>query len=136
MSRVLIIEEQGKIRRSLMDGLKKEGFEVCDGIRWEKAGDLLEKNTYDLIIVDLYVKSVDGYEIMKAIKFLNSSAEVIAIIPKDGYDTDQVTRCGIYDYILKPFQQKDLVEMGKKALEKKQLADKVRNLERFMNMDG
>jgi two-component system, response regulator, stage 0 sporulation protein F len=136
MPRVLIIEEQEKLRRLLVNIFKQEGFGMCDGIRWKRANELLKKNPYDLIIVDLYGNSTDGYEIMKTIKISSTLAEIIAIIPKNGYDMDQMVHYGIYDYIMKPFQQKDLIEMGKKALEKKQLTDKVRNLEQMMDMDG
>src|SRR5574340_283425 len=104
MPRVLIIEEQEKIRRSLTRTFKQEGFETCDGIGWKKADELLRKNIYDLIIIDLYGKSSDGYEMMKVIKFFNPVAEVIAIISQNGYDTDQLIRYGVYDYILKPFR--------------------------------
>lgn len=120
----------------LVNIFKQEGFGICDGIRWKRANELLKKNPYDLIIVDLYGKPTDGYEIMKTIKISSTLAEIIAIIPKNGYDMDQIVHYSIYDYIMKPFQQKDLIEMGKKALEKKQLADKVRNLEQMMDMDG
>ncbi len=135
MSRVLIIEEQEKVRKLLVSIFQHEGFEICDGVRWEKAVELLRKNTYDLIIVDLDIKSPDGYEVMKSIKFSNSAAEVIAIIPQDTYDVDWMTNQGIYDYLLKPFRRKDIVDMGKKALEKKQLTDRVRNLEQIIDTD-
>ncbi|NUN24751.1 MAG: response regulator [Candidatus Jettenia caeni] len=135
MPRVLIIEEQEKIRRLLVSMFKQEGFETCHGIVWEKAKELPKKNIYDLIIIDLYVKPIDGYEIMKSIKFFHPAAEVIAIIPQNGYDTGQMISCGIYDYVLKPFRQKDILDKGKKALEKKQLIDKVRSLEQIMDMD-
>lgn len=135
MIKILIIEDQEKLRRSLMNIFKQEGFTICDGIQWERADKLLEKGIYDLIIVDLYAKPSDGYGMMKAIKFSHSSAEVITIIPRNGYDINKMTNYGIYDYILKPFHKKDLIEKVKKALEKKQLADKVRNLEQIMN-DG
>lgn len=135
MSKVLIIEEEERIRKSLVSIFKQEGFEICDGIKWEKAGELLKKNTYDLIVVDLDTETCDGSEMVKSIKFSNSTAEVIAIIPQDRYDADRIASYKIYDCILKPFRRKDIVDMGKKALEKKQLADKVRNLEQIIDTD-
>lgn len=133
MQRILIIEEQEKIRKSLVGAFKREGFDMCDGTGWERAAELFGRNVYDLIVVGLDVKPSDGYEMLKKIKFSSPGAEVIAIIP-DGYDTGRMAGCGVYDCIQKPFRQKDVVDMGKKALEKKQLADKVRNLEQIMDM--
>lgn len=135
MPRVLIIEEQEKIQKSLVSIFKQEGFEKCDGIKWEKARELLEKNAYDLIIVDLDMELSDGYEIVKSIKFSNSTVEVIAIIPHDRYDVYRMADHGVYDCILKPFRRKDIIDIGRKALEKKQLTDKVRNLEQIIDKD-
>lgn len=119
MPRVLIIEEQEKLRRLLVNIFKQEGFGICEGIIGKRANELLEKNPYDLIIVGLSGKPAEGCEIVRSIKVSGSLAEVVVIVPKSGYDMDQVVRCGIYDYLIKPFLQKDLIEIGKKALEKK-----------------
>lgn len=135
MARVLIIEEQEKVRRSLVSAFKREGFETCDGTEWSGAAELFAKNAYDLIVFDLGARTSEGYDMLKTIKFTNSDAELIAIISPDTYDTGRMSGCGVYDCILKPFRQKDVVRVGKRALEKKQLADKVRNLEQIMDMN-
>lgn len=135
MARVLIIEEQEKARKSLVSVFKREGFETCDGTGWGGAAELFGRNAYDLIIVDLGVRPADGYEVLKTIRFSNSDAEIVAIISQDIYDADRLASCGVYDCILKPFRQKDVIDIGKKALEKKLLADKVRNLEQIMDMN-
>ena len=135
MPSVLIIEKQGKIRKSLVSIFNQGGFKTCVGTGWENAGNLLRNNVYDLIIVDLDLNPSHGYEMLQSIKFSQSDAEIIAIIPSHDYDGGRVTGCGAYDYIVKPIRQKDIVALGKKALEKKQLTDKVRNLEKIMDMD-
>lgn len=135
MSRILIIEEQEKVRKSLVGVFKREGFETCEAIGWGSAAVLFGRNAYDLIIVDLDIGSSDGYEVLKAIKFSNPDAEIVAIISPNMYDTDRMASCGVYDYILKPFRQKDVIDIGRKAMEKKQLADRVRNLEQIVDMN-
>lgn len=135
MSRILIIEEQEKARRSLVGVFRREGFETCEGTGWDNAAELFGRNAYDLIVADLNVKHPDGYEMLKAIRFSNSGAEIVAIISPNMYNADLMARCGVYDYILKPFRQKEVIDIGKKALEKKQLADRVRNLEQIMDME-
>lgn len=135
MSKVLIIEEQEKVRMSLVSAFRREGFGTCDGTGWSGAAELFGRNAYDLIIVDLGVRPSEGCEMLKKIKFSNPDAELVAIISPNIYDTDRMASCGVYDCILKPFRQKDVIDIGKKALEKKQLADKVRNLEQIMDMN-
>lgn len=135
MPRILIVEEQEKIRKSLVRIFKKEGFGTCDGIGWEKMAELCGKNVYDLIIVDLDVKPSDGYERLQKVCFSSSNAEIVVIAPPNTYDTARMNSYGVYDCILKPFRLRDIVGIGTKALEKKKLVDKVRNLEQIMDMN-
>ncbi len=135
MPGILIVGGQEGIRRSLINAFKREGFVLCDGVGWKMAAELFGRNSYDLIIIDLDTKLTDGYEKLKMTKFANPGSEVIAIIPPNIYDTDQMSSYGAYDCVLKPFRQNDIVDTGKKALEKKQLSDKVRNLEQIMDMN-
>ena len=119
----------------MVGAFKRENYKTCDGTDWEKAVEFLNKNVYDLVIVDLEVKSPAGFEMLKIIKLTNPNAEIVAIFNPKEYDKNQIIRCGVYDYVLKPFLLSDVVNIGKKALEKKQLADKVRNLEQIRDMD-
>jgi len=135
MPNILIIEDQEKIRKLLVGAFKRENYKTCDGIDWEKAAEFLKKNVYDLVIVDMEVKSSAGFEMLKIIKLTNPNAEIVTIFNPKEYDKNQIIRCDVYDYVLKPFLLSDVVNIGKKALEKKQLADKVRNLEQIRDMD-
>lgn len=135
MPRVLIIEDHEKIRKLLVVAFKREGYEVCNGIGLEKVAEFLEKDVYDLVIADLEVKPLVGFEMLKTIKRSNPNAEVVAILQTSEYNVGSIISCGVYDYVPKPFLLKDVVNIGKKALEKKKLADKVRNLEQIMDTD-
>ena len=135
MPNILIIEDQEKIRKLLVVSFKRENYKTCDGIDWGKAVEFLNKNVYDLIIVDLEVKSPSGFEMLKVIKLTNPNAEIVAIFHPNEYDKDRIISYGVYDYVLKPFLLRDIVGVVKKALEKKQLSDKVRNLEQIRDMD-
>jgi len=135
MPNILIVEDQEKTRKLLVGAFKREKYKTCDGTDWEKAVEFLNKNVYDLIIVDLEVKSPSGFEMLKVIKLTNPNAEIVAIFHPNEYDKDRIISYGVYDYVLKPFLLRDIVGVVKKALEKKQLSDKVRNLEQIRDMD-
>ena len=119
----------------MVGAFKREIYKTCDGTDWEKAVEFLNKNVYDLVIVDLEVKSPAGFEMLKTIKFTNPNAEIVAIFNPNECDKGRIISYGVYDYVLKPFLLRDVVVTGKKALEKKQLSDKVRNLEQIRDMD-
>lgn len=130
MSRILIIEEQEKIQKLLVCAFKQVGLESCDGGIWDQADELLNKNAYDLIIVDFDTERYDTSKMMNLIKITNSLAEVIVLTSQRRFAHDQ--KYDAYDCILKPFKLSDVVNKGKKALEKKQLVDKVRSLEKII----
>ena len=119
----------------MVGAFKRENYKTCDGTDWEKAVEFLNKNVYDLVIVDLEVKPPAGFEMLKIIKLTNPNAEIVAIFNPNECDKGRIISYGVYDYVLKPFLLSDVVAIGKKALEKKQLSDKVRNLEQIRDMD-
>ena len=135
MPSVLIIEGQEKIRKLLVNAFKREHYETCSGIGWEDAAESLKKGIYDLVIVDLEIKPQVGFEMLETIKLFNPNAEIVTIFHPGAYDAKHTASYGVYDYVLKPFLLRDIVNIGKKALEKKQLTDKVRNLEQIRDMD-
>ncbi|MBI2470279.1 MAG: response regulator [Planctomycetes bacterium] len=135
MPNILIIEDQEKIRKSLVSAFKRERYETCHGVNWENALEFFNKVSFDLVVVDLEVKPQVGYEMLKTIKLANPNTEIVAIFHQSEYDKSRIGSYGVYDYVLKPFLLSDIVGIGKKALEKKQLADKVRNLEQIRDMD-
>src|SRR3989304_989498 len=120
MPNILIIEGQEKTRKLMVGAFKRENYKTCDGTDWEKAVEFLNKNVYDLVIVDLEVKSPAGFEMLKIIKLTNPNAEIVSIFNPKEYDKNQLLRCGVYDYILKPFLLREVVGTGEKELEKKQ----------------
>ncbi|MFO0793129.1 MAG: response regulator [Candidatus Brocadiaceae bacterium] len=130
MFRILIIEEHEKIQKSLVRAFKQEGLESCEGVIWDQADELLRKNTYDLIVVDFDTEHHDTSILMNQLKVTNSMAEIIVLTSQSRFSHDQ--KYDAYDCILKPFKLCDVVNKGKKALEKKQLVDKVRSLEKII----
>ncbi len=135
MQRVLIIEKHENIRELLVVAFKREGCEICDGVSWENAIKFLRGNGYDLVIAALEAAPPDGLKMLKTIKLSNPNAEIIVILQANEYNVDSIVSCGVYDYVFKPFSLKDVLNKGKKALEKKKLADRVRNLEQIMKTD-
>lgn len=135
MPSVLIIEDREKMRKSLVNAFKRRHYEACKGVSWENAVEFLYKEVYDVVVVDLEVKKQAGYDMLKTIRRSNANAEIIAVFDPKEYDKDSVMSNGVYDYVFRPFLPDDVVRIGVKALEKKRLSDKVRNLEQIRDMD-
>ena len=100
--KILIVEDEEMIARLIRIGLEKAGYScecVYDG---KAAADLLEEKRYDLILLDIMLPEIDGYELLEYIR--EFEIPVIFITAKSSLE-DKVKglRAGADDYITKPF---------------------------------
>ena len=105
---VLIVEDEKPIADLIRLSLTKEGFCCTCAQDGARAADLLERNTYDLILLDVMLPEVDGFELMEYIRPLE--IPVIFLTAK-GALADRVKglRLGAEDYIVKPFELMELL---------------------------
>ena len=105
---VLIVEDEKPIADLIRLSLTKEGFCCTCAQDGAQAADLLERNTYDLILLDVMLPEVDGFELMEYIRPLE--IPVIFLTAK-GALADRVKglRLGAEDYIVKPFEVVELL---------------------------
>lgn len=108
MLKILIVEDEQAIAALLKLSLTKAGYDVLcvyDGIA---AADLLEKNRFDLVLLDIMLPGASGYELMDYIRPLETP--VIFITAKNTVE-DRVRglRMGADDYIVKPFEIVELL---------------------------
>lgn len=106
--KILIVEDEEPIANLIKLSLKKAGYTcecVLDG---KKAADLLEENLYDLILLDVMLPGIDGFELMEYIQLLK--IPVIFITAKNSVE-DRVKglRMGAEDYMIKPFEIAELL---------------------------
>ena len=110
MKTILIIEDDISILRGLKDNLKYEGYSVVTETNGKKGLQLaLEKNT-DLILLDIMLPGMNGYEICKKIKKEKPELPIIMITAR-GSEMDKVSGLdiGADDYITKPFSIPELL---------------------------
>jgi DNA-binding response OmpR family regulator len=117
MSKILIVEDEPAMRLGLNDNLEFEGYEV------EQAGDgeeglkkILDGN-YDLIIMDLMMPKMSGFEVCKTIRKRGITTPVILLTAKD-QEIDKVLglELGADDYVTKPFSLRELLARIKAVL--------------------
>ena len=108
MIHVLIVEDEKPISSLIRMSLTKEGYRCTCAYDGAEAADLLEKNQYDLILLDVMLPEVDGFELMEYIRPLE--IPVIFLTAK-GAVADRVKglRLGAEDYIVKPFDTIELL---------------------------
>lgn len=136
--RVLIIEDEPGMRSTLSDILRKEGDDVKsfekgrDGLAW------IEKNPFDVAIVDIHLPDIDGMKIMEQIRLINPEAAVIIITGYSSVESAvKAMTEGAYAYMPKPFSLEEIKAIVKKAarsvwltLENKRLIDELQHANR------
>lgn len=108
MSKILIVEDEMPIVDLISMGLKANGYKVDYALDGEAGADLIEKNHYDLILLDIMLPKFDGYELLEYAK--GEQIPVIFITAK-GELKDRIKglNMGADDYIVKPFEMEELI---------------------------
>jgi DNA-binding response OmpR family regulator len=117
MTRILVVEDEPEMQRGLKDNLEFEGYEP------EIAGDGktgLEKlvgNTYDLVILDVMLPGMSGFDVLKNARARGVRTPVIMLTAK-GEEVDKVVglELGADDYMTKPFSLRELLARIKAVL--------------------
>lgn len=106
MARVLIVEDEVLINKHITDELTYIGHKCSSAFDGEEALNLINSNTFDLIILDVMLPKISGFELMKHIK----KTPVIFVTAKsDLNDRLNGLDLGADDYIVKPFEMPELL---------------------------
>ena len=127
-NKILIIDDERSIRRTLRDILEYEKYEVDDAEDGIQAIEKLENQTYDLILCDIKMPKMDGMEVLE--KALEISDAPVVMISGHGNIETAVTaiKKGAYDYIAKPLDLNRLLVTVRNALDKGTLLNETKRL--------
>ncbi|MBP5306022.1 MAG: response regulator transcription factor [Lachnospiraceae bacterium] len=116
MSRILIIEDEVTIAELERDYLELSDFEVTIENTGDGGLDRALKEEFDLIILDLMLPGVDGFEICKQIRQIKNTPIIMVSAKKEDIDKIRGLGIGADDYITKPFSPSELVARVKAHL--------------------
>ena len=116
MSKILIIEDEVSIAELEKDYLELSGFEVDMEHSGDTGLDKALKNDYDLIILDLMLPGIDGFEICRRIREVKNIPVLMVSAKKEDIDKIRGLGMGADDYITKPFSPSELVARVKAHL--------------------
>jgi DNA-binding response OmpR family regulator len=110
--KILTIEDDHDIVEMVEYNLKQEGYATIHAYNGEKGIELAEEESPDLIILDLMLPAIDGFEVCKQLKQQQSTSIIpIIILSAKSRETDKVVglELGADDYITKPFSPRELI---------------------------
>lgn len=108
--KILVVEDEKDLNRVITKHLKKNNYSVDSCFDGEQALDYVLYGEYDLIITDIMMPKIDGYEFIKQLRVKGNSTPVIMLTAKDSLD-DKISGLdsGADDYIVKPFEFDELL---------------------------
>jgi DNA-binding response OmpR family regulator len=117
MPRILIVEDEEAMRNGLKDNLEFEGYEIDTAEDGIIGLDKINKNKYNLIILDVMMPNLSGFEVCKKMRALGNNTPVILLTAR-GEEIDKILglELGADDYITKPFSVRELIARVKAIL--------------------
>ncbi len=130
-ARILIVDDSEDNRYTLLLSLELQGYHnVAEAEDGEQAMALIERNEYDLVLLDVMMPHLDGYQVLAWLKDTGRLHNLPVIMISALTETESVVRCieiGAVDYLTKPFNPVLLRARTHASLEKKRLRDAVRS---------
>ncbi len=110
MTKILIVDDEEKIRAMIDKYARHEGFETDQAGDGMEAVEKCEKNDYDLVIMDVMMPELDGFSAVKEIKKTKPDMPFIMLSALgEEYDKIHGFDVGVDDYVVKPFSSKELM---------------------------
>ena len=121
MQNILIVEDEEKMREGLTDNLEFEGYTVSTAEDGETGWRMINENEYSLILLDVMLPKMSGFEICKQARNAGISTPIVMLTAK-GEEIDKVLglELGADDYITKPFSLRELLARIKAILRRSQ----------------
>ena len=108
--RILVVEDEKDLNNIITKHLKKNNFSVDSVFNGEEALEYLDYGTYDLIILDIMLPKVNGYEVIKKLREHKNEIAVLMLTARDSIeDKIKGLDLGADDYLIKPFDFGELL---------------------------
>jgi len=115
--KILIVDDSKEIRNILFTFLKEKGFEVYTAENGKKALDLVKEKVIDLIITDIRMPEMNGYQLTKKMKEERPMVGIIIMTAYTSiYTEGDIRKIGADDYISKPFELINIIEKIERVL--------------------
>lgn len=116
MTPLLLVEDDPAVRSMVSTFLELEGYAVDAVSSTQEALERLEKNSYPLVVSDIYIDGRTGIDILHAARRSSPDVKVVLMSARGSMETVMAaTQGGAYDYIAKPFELDDLLKILKRA---------------------
>jgi len=123
--RVLLVDDEPAIRRALRTPLNEMGFVTTEASRGEEAIQLLQAQTFDIVLLDINMPGIGGMKTLARVRSMAPRLPILMLTVLDG-EEDKVAalESGADDYITKPFSIREVVARMRSAVRRAQAPDR------------
>jgi DNA-binding response OmpR family regulator len=119
-ARILVVDDEETMRRSLADILRLEGYQVLAVSNGNAAVDCIKREAYDLILLDLKMPGMDGLEVLRIATKVSPDTQVILLTAHGSLESAiEALRRDAFDYLLKPCTPQQIVKSVEGALSRR-----------------
>ncbi len=115
---ILVVDDEALIRSVIKDYLVNEGMSVYEAEDGIEAIEVFKNNKIDLVILDIMMPKMDGYETLKNLRNITEVPVIMLTAMKEELDKLHSFDLGVDDYVTKPFSPKELVARVKAILKR------------------
>lgn len=120
MKKVLVIDDDSYICNLIVNYLNKNHFEATYSLTGKKGIQYINKESFDLVLCDYRLPETNGLEILQAIKSVNQDIPVIIMTAyAEVKMAVQLIKAGAYDYVTKPIQPQEILQLIHRAIKQK-----------------
>jgi len=110
MFNILVVEDSVNIRKLMAARLEQEGYVVFQGENGEEALEILDNQHLDLIVSDIMMPNMDGYELTKVLREADFNIPILMVTAKEAFeDKEKGFMIGADDYMVKPINLNEMI---------------------------
>lgn len=109
MFKILVVEDDRELNKTVCSFLNHSGYEAVGCLNAIEAYDAMEEDLFDLIISDIMMPEMDGFEFAESVRALNENIPILFMTARDDIQSKQRGfRIGVDDYMVKPIDLDEL----------------------------
>lgn len=124
MFNILVVEDDKNLKKLMITCLKKSNYQTFEANNGEEALEVLDKNYIDLVITDIMMPKMNGYELVKELRQSKYNIPILLVTAKSEYkDKEEGFLLGADDYMVKPIDIKEMLLRVRVLLKRANLAN-------------
>lgn len=124
MFRILVVEDNKNLRMLMSARLKQSGYQTFQAEDGERALDILDKEQIDLIISDIMMPGIDGYQLTEMLRHADYDVPILMVTAKESFDDmEKGFRSGTDDYMVKPINMNEMLLRVEALLRRAKIAN-------------